>query len=153
MKLINVAKYLDEIIQSILPKLKNTHRVKINCDPHIEIYSHSGAIAQIIINLIINSIIHGFYNTNRGTMSIDVSLEHQRLTIIYSDNGAGINEDQLDKLFDPFYTTQADNGGTGLGTHIIKNLVVATLNGSIDTYLGSGGSLCYRMTLPDMRYS
>ncbi len=73
--------------------------------------------------------------------------------ILYRDNGAGINEEQFDKLFDPFYTTQANKGGTGLGTHIIKNLVVDTLNGSIDAYSGSEGGLSYRMTLPDMRYS
>jgi signal transduction histidine kinase len=153
-RLINISKYLDEIIQSIHPKLKKTsHCVKINCDPHIEIYTHPGAIAQIIINLIINSIIHGFHNINRGTINIDVTIEKQRLMILYRDNGTGIDEEQFDKLFDPFYTTQADKGGTGLGTHIIKNLVVDTLNGSIDAYSGAEGGLSYRMTLPDMRYS
>ncbi len=153
-RLINMAKYLDEIIQSIHPKLKKTnHCVKINCDPHIEIYTHPGAIAQIIINLIINSIIHGFHNINRGMMNIDVSVEQQRLVIVYKDNGIGINKEELDKLFDPFYTTQADKGGTGLGTHIIKNLVVDTLNGSIEAYSESGDGLSYCMRLPDMRYS
>jgi signal transduction histidine kinase len=153
-RLINIAKYLDEIIQSIHPKLKKTnHCVKITCDPHIEIYTHPGAIAQIIINLIINSIIHGFHNINRGMMNIDVSVDQQRLVILYKDNGVGITEEQLDKLFDPFYTTQLDKGGTGLGTHIIKNLVIDTLNGSINAYSESGEGLSYRMTLPDMRYS
>lgn len=153
-RLINISKYLDEIIQSIHPKLKKTnHSVKINCDPHIEVYTHPGAIAQIIINLIINSIIHGFHDVNRGTINIDVTIEKQRLIILYRDNGAGIDEEQFEKLFDPFYTTQADKGGTGLGTHIIKNLVVDTLNGSIDAYSGADGGLSYRMTLPDMRYS
>jgi signal transduction histidine kinase len=153
-RLINISKYLDEIIQSIHPKLKKTnHCVKINCDPHIEIYTHPGGIAQIIINLIINSIIHGFHDINRGTINIDVTIEQQRLMIQYRDNGVGINEEQFDKLFDPFYTTLADKGGTGLGTHIIKNLVVDTLNGSIDAYSGADGGLNYRITLPDMRYS
>jgi len=153
-RLINVAKYLDEIIQSIHPKLKKTnHSVRISCDPHIEIFTHPGAIAQIIINLIINSIIHGFHNTNRGEINIDVAVEQQRLVISYRDNGAGINEEELEKLFDPFYTTQPDKGGTGLGTHIIKNLVVDTLNGSIDAHSELGEGLSYRMTFPDMRYS
>jgi len=153
-RLINISKYLDEIIQSIHPKLKKTnHCVKINCDPHIEVYTHPGAIAQIIINLIINSIIHGFHNVNRGTINIDVTIEKQRLIILYRDNGAGIDEEQFEKLFDPFYTTQADKGGTGLGTHIIKNLVIDTLNGSINAYSGAEGGLSYRMSLPDMRYS
>ena len=153
-RLINIAKYLDEIIQSIHPKLKKTsHCVKIHCDPHIEVYTHPGAIAQIMINLIINSITHAFTNVNRGEMHIEVSMEQQRLVVIYRDNGIGVDESQLDRLFDPFYTTQADKGGTGLGTHIIKNLVVDTLNGSIEAYSGPDEGLHYRMTLPDMRYS
>ena len=110
-------------------------------------------MVRIIINLIINSIIHAFHDINKGTINIDVSIDQQRLIILYRDNGTGINAEQLDKLFDPFYTTQADKGGTGLGTHIIKNLVVGTLNGSIDAYSGAESGLSYRMTLPDMRYS
>jgi len=153
-RLINIAKYLDEIIQSIHPKLKKTnHCIKIHCDQHIEIFTHPGAIAQIMINLIINSIIHGFNNINRGKITIDVSVEQQRLVLLYSDNGVGINKEELDQLFNPFYTTQADKGGTGLGTHIIKNLVVDTLNGSIDAYSEPDEGLSYRMTFPDMRYS
>ncbi|GAW94769.1 MULTISPECIES: sensor histidine kinase [Colwellia] len=153
-RLINVAKYLDEIIHSIHPKLKKTnHSIKVHCDPHIEIYTHPGAIAQIIINLIINSISHGFPNINRGEMTIDIAVEQQRLVILYRDNGVGVNEQQLERIFEPFYTTQANNGGTGLGTHIIKNLVIDTLNGSIDVYSAEGKGLRYRITFPDMRYS
>ncbi len=153
-RLINVAKYLDEIIQSIHPKLKKTnHCIKVNCDQHIEIFTHPGAIAQIIINLIINSIVHGFHNINRGEIIIDVTVEKQKLVVVYQDNGVGVDDEVLDKLFDPFYTTQADTGGTGLGTHIIKNLVVGTLNGTINAYSEYDQGLRYRMTFPDMRYS
>jgi len=153
-RLINMAKYLDEIIRSIHPKLKKTkHSIKIHCDAHIEVYTHPGAIAQIIINLIINSLMHGFHHINRGLINIEVSKEQQRLVIIYKDNGIGIDEAALKQLFDPFYTTEADKGGTGLGTHIIKNLVIDTLNGSIDADSTLGEGLSYRITLPDMRYS
>lgn len=153
-RLINVAKYLDEIIQSIHPKLKKTnHCIKIDCDPHIEIYTHPGAIAQIMINLIINSILHGFQDINRGNMKIEVTLEQKRLVILYKDDGSGLTKEQLDHLFDPFYTTKSENGGTGLGTHIIKNLVVGTLNGSIKADTKPGEGLSYLISIPDMRYS
>ncbi|TYK65199.1 sensor histidine kinase [Colwellia echini] len=153
-RLISVAKYLDEIIQSLHPKLKKTnHHVKVDCDPHIEIYTHPGAIAQIVINLIINSITHGFADINRGIISIKISAEAQRLVMIYQDNGVGVSPDQLEKLFMPFYTTKADKGNTGLGTHIIQNLVIDTLNGSIDANSTLGEGLSYRITFPDMRYT
>lgn len=153
-RIICVAKYLDEIIQSIHPKLKKTtHRIKVSCDPHIEIYTHPGAIAQIIINLLINSIIHGFNDINRGEMTIDISLENHQLIIDYRDSGIGLKPDELAQLFNAFYTTKGDKGGTGLGTHIIKNLVEDTLNGSIYAKSEIGQGLSYQITIPDMRYS
>ncbi|MBU2869386.1 ATP-binding protein [Colwellia sp. E2M01] len=153
-RLISIGKYIDEIIQSIHPKLKKTnHHIKIDCDPHIEIYSHPGAIAQIIINLIINSITHGFADINRGIITIKMIAEEQRLVMLYQDNGVGVSPEQLEKLFIPFYTTKADTGNTGLGTHIIQNLVIDTLNGSIEAYSNPGEGLSYRITFPDMRYS
>lgn len=153
-RLINVGKYLDEIIQSLHPKLKKTnHSIKIHCDKNIEIYSHPGAIAQIIINLIVNSILHGFEDINRGEIVININLNNQRLHLEYQDNGAGMNEEQLAKLFDPFYTTKGETGGTGLGTYIIKNLVVDTLNGSIKVSSTAYKGLAYHIDFPDMRYA
>lgn len=153
-RLISVAKYLDEIIQSLHPRLKKTsHCIKVDCPSHIEIYTHPGAVGQIIINLIINSITHAFQNTNRGEMTIKVTMEEQRLVLIYKDNGSGVTEAELEKLFQPFYTTQFDKGGTGLGTHIIQTLVVDSLNGSINAYCNEGEGLSYRIILPDMRYN
>ena len=151
-RLINVSDYIDEIIQSIHPKLKKTsHCVKVHCDKNIEIYSHPGAIAQIIINLIINSIIHGFENINRGEITIDVKFHHGKLLIDYEDNGHGLNKDALEKIFDAFYTSKAGKGGTGLGAHIINNLVVDTLNGSIVASSEIEQGLSYHIELPDMR--
>ena len=153
-RLINVAKFLDEIIQSLHPKLKKTnHTIKVHCAADIELYSHPGAIAQIIINLIINSIIHGFEHINRGEITIDIVMEQQRLYLTYQDNGHGLNSEELEKLFMPFYTTKADHGGTGLGTHIVYNLAIDTLNGAITAKSPENQGLIYEMNFPDMRYS
>lgn len=152
-RLIDVSKYIDEIIQSLHPKLKKTnHCIKIHCDKSIEISSHPGAIAQIIINLIINSVIHGFENINRGEITIDISLHQQILHINYRDNGHGLTKEGIEKLFVPFYTTKGNQGGTGLGTHIIHNLVVDTLNGSIEVKNNGDVGLSYHIEFPDMRY-
>ncbi len=151
---INISKYLAEIIQSLHPKLKQTnHHIKIHCDENIEIYSHPGAIAQILINLIINSIVHGFENINNGEIVIDVFLKDDKLHLNYQDNGHGLSATELTHLFDAFYTTKTDQGGTGLGTHIIKNLVVDTLNGTIEAQSKKEQGLNYQILLPDMRYN
>lgn len=152
-RVIVVSKYIDEIIQSLHPKLKKTnHCVKVHCDESIEISSHPGAIAQVIINLIINSIIHGFEHINRGEVTIDISLHQQTLHLDYKDNGRGLTKEGRDNLFIPFYTTKGDQGGSGLGTHIIHNLVIDTLNGSIEVENDDAHGLSYHIEFPDMRY-
>lgn len=151
-RMFNVSNYIDEIIQSIHPRLKKTsHRIKVHCDKNIEVYSHPGAIAQIIINLVINSIIHGFENINRGEITIDIKLYHNKLLIDYKDNGHGLSQEANENLFNAFYTTKSHKGGSGLGTHIVKNLVVDTLNGSITAHSEVEQGLSYHIELPDMR--
>tara|TARA_R110001583_G_scaffold69020_1_gene195898 strand:+ start:6031 stop:7776 length:1746 start_codon:yes stop_codon:yes gene_type:complete len=151
-RMINISKYIDEIIQSLHPKLRKTnHCIKVHCDESIEVYSHPGAIAQIIINLVINSIVHGFEHINRGEIIIDVKFHHNKLLIDYKDNGHGLTQEANEKLFDAFYTTKSNKGGIGLGTHIIKNLVEDTLNGSITAHSEAKQGLSYHIELPDMR--
>lgn len=151
-RIISISKYLNEIIHSIHPKLRKTnHIINLHCNENIEIYSHPGAIAQIIINLIVNSITHGFEHIDNGKITIDVAFHHNWLIIDYADNGQGISEEARKQLFDAFYTTKSNKGGTGLGTHIIKNLVIDTLNGTITAHSELGKGLSYHIELPDMR--
>jgi len=144
---------LDEIVLSLQSKLKKkNHTIKIECDNNIEIYTQPGAIVQIFINLIANSIIHGFSNMENGIITIEISFYQHQLHIHYYDNGHGITDEQLAKLFIPFYTTKANQGGSGLGTHIVKNLVIDSLNGTIEANNTKQG-LTYDIVLPDMETS
>jgi signal transduction histidine kinase len=149
---INVAQYLHEIIQSLQPKLKKTkHTINVNCVDNIDIYCHAGAISQIFTNLIINSIIHGFDGIENGTITIGAKLKGERLYLHYQDNGVGVPQNKLPQIFDPFYTTKSGTGGTGLGTHIINELVTDTLNGTIVAHSEVGQGLSYDIEFNDMR--
>ena len=149
---INIAQYLNEIIQSLHPKLKKTkHTIKVNCADNIDIYCHAGAISQIFTNLIINSLLHGFDSLESGTININAELRGERLYLHYQDNGIGVPKDKLSQLFDPFYTTKSGDGGTGLGTHIINELVTDTLNGKIVAHSEEGQGLSYDIEFDDMR--
>jgi len=149
---INLAKYVDGIIQSLHPKLKKTsHSVKIECQQEIDIFCHAGAISQIFTNLIINSIIHGFDGINRGQIVIKLEKQNDTIHIRYQDNGVGIEQEELDHLFDPFYTTKSGDGGSGLGTHIVHNIVVDTLNGSIVASSEPGQGLTYDIEFENMQ--
>lgn len=138
---INLYSYLDSIVLSLHPKLKKTRiTTEIHCPASIEIDSYPGAIAQIITNLIINSLMHAFDEEEEGRIDLTVTLEKGVITISYRDNGHGIPPENIQKIFDPFFTSKRGQGGTGLGLHIIFNTVTQMLKGTIrcESTLGHG---------------
>jgi signal transduction histidine kinase len=129
---INVYQYLNEILISLRPKYKRTrHKITVNCPDDIDIITYPGAFYQVISNLIMNSLIHGFESIDNGEMIFNISLQESKILIDYSDNGKGIEPDLISRIFDPFFTTKRGKGGTGLGLHIVYNLMVQNLKGSI----------------------
>jgi signal transduction histidine kinase/Flp pilus assembly protein TadD len=141
---IGVKSYIAGIITSLEPKWKTTrHRVELVCDETLEMETYPGAIAQIITNLIDNSLLHGFQGyTEEGIMRIKVENQdpNNQVTITYSDNGKGIPPEVLPRIFDPFFTTKQAQGGTGLGMHIVYNLVTQKLRGEISCHSDNYGT-------------
>ncbi|THB81683.1 MAG: hybrid sensor histidine kinase/response regulator [Desulfobacteraceae bacterium] len=145
----NLDQYLHEILLSLGPKYKKTgHTVEVNCNKDIELDSFPGALSQILANLIVNSLIHGFNGMEGGLIRIDVYVENGSVVFVYTDNGVGMNPEQLEKVFDPFFTTMRGQGGTGLGMSIVFNLVTQTLKGNIACESTKGDGVKYTMTFP-----
>ncbi|MCK4664714.1 MAG: GAF domain-containing protein [Bacteroidales bacterium] len=131
-RVFNLQKYLTDIVRSLHSKLKQKNiTIETNCKENLEINSYPGVFAQIFTNLILNSITHGFKNKKTGEISIDAKTVKNNLIIEYSDNGIGIKEEILPKIYDPFFTTNMIEG-TGLGMNIVYNLITQKLKGSID---------------------
>lgn len=127
-----VHSYLEEILLSLRPQLKKTpHQVIIECDPSLEIESHPGAFSQIITNLVMNSLTHAFDAGRAGIIEIRAEEAGDSLLVTYADNGKGITPENQKHIFEPFFTTLRGRGGTGLGLHIVYNLVHKTFDGSI----------------------
>lgn len=125
--------YLHDIVRSLAPRLRpNRHKVKIHCPEPIELTSYPGAFSQIMSNLILNSIIHGFEERQHGQISISCSRVDDHVEIDYRDNGAGMPPAVREKIFLPFFTTKRGQGGTGLGMNIVYNLTTQRLQGSIE---------------------
>lgn len=123
---------LSEVILTLAPQLKNTpYTIEIDCPEDLIVISKPGSINQILVNLIVNSIIHGFDNQDFGKISITVIQLKNQINIHYCDDGIGINQDIKAKMFDPFITTKRGSGGSGLGMHLVYNLVTQALNGTI----------------------
>src|SRR5690606_13181758 len=119
---------------------KTQHQIIVNCPAELELDSKPGPINQILINLIMNSLIHAFEHIEQGEMKIDISVQNSNCQLIYTDNGAGVPESIKKRIFDPFVTTKRGEGGSGLGLHLVYNLVTQALNGKIqlDSTLGHG---------------
>ncbi|MFC3150496.1 ATP-binding protein [Litoribrevibacter euphylliae] len=132
-RLFNLRSYLNDVITSLRPELRKTNlKLKLVIDENLFLNSFPGAFSQIFTNLIMNSIIHGFNDSDEGTIDINAQLKEETLIINYRDNGKGIGKEIAAKIFEPFFTTNRDTGGSGLGTHIIYNLVTQALHGSIE---------------------
>lgn len=137
----NMLQLINEVLLSLRPNLKKTqHQVIVLCPPDLENDSKPGPINQILINLIMNSLIHAFEHTEQGEMKIEVEVNKNNCRLVYSDNGSGVPESIKKRIFDPFVTTKRGEGGSGLGLHLVYNLVTQALNGKIqlDSTLGLG---------------
>ena len=145
----DIKAYIDEILLSLYPKFKRTtHTISVNCAEHIEIKSYPGAFSRIITNLVMNSLIHGFDNMEAGKIEINARQVNMRLYLEYSDNGAGMAPDILKQIFEPFFTTRRNRGGTGLGMHIVYNLVTQTLGGEISCQSQPGNGMYIKIIIP-----
>ena len=146
---INLNDYIRDIIKSLKPSFKHSnHEIVVNCPKDLYIRCAPGAIAQIVTNMIVNSLVHGFEDTNDGKITLDVSADHNAIEMLYRDNGKGLSNDDLDKLFDAFFTTKRGQGGSGLGTHIMYNLVTQSLSGHIEAQSKPGDGLQYTIRFP-----
>ncbi|EKP0239091.1 TPA: PAS domain S-box protein [Aeromonas salmonicida] len=146
----SLADNLHQVVVSLGHKLKKAQcEVDIQCDPKLSIFSFPGSFAQIYSNLILNSINHGFDNWDKPKkITIKVEQEGEELLINYSDNGRGIPTEILPRIFDPFVTSKRGQGGSGLGTHIIYNLVVQLLKGRISCVSEPGNGAQFHIRLP-----
>ncbi|MCP4133505.1 MAG: PAS domain S-box protein [bacterium] len=144
-----VREYIDEILLSMRPRLKKTeHEITIACSNNLEIFSYPGAFSQIISNLVINSLIHGFEQIQKGKIEITVTPDKTNLIVIYKDNGKGIEKKLIPKVFDQYFTTRRGKGGSGLGTYIIHNIVTEKLKGTITCESDMGKGVTFTVTMP-----
>lgn len=148
-RVFEVKEYLGDIVLSLKPKLKpHGHTVTVSCPDGLSIRSYPGAFSQIIINLIINSVMHGFEEMKKGAITIDITSEDGMLRLRYRDNGCGIAPEHLPVMFDPFFTTKRDKGGTGLGMHIVDITVRKTLHGVIHCESRQGEGVMFLIEFP-----
>jgi signal transduction histidine kinase len=140
----------DQIIASLRPVLKKAAiELSIDVPESLVIDGYPGSYGQILTNLVLNAVNHAFADGRSGMISISAkSRGADDVEIIFADNGAGMPPDVQRQAFDPFFTTRRNEGGTGLGLHIVYTLVTQQLGGRmmLDSRLGQGTT--FRIIMP-----
>ncbi len=126
--------YVREVIASLGPLYRRTrHRVIIDVKAQVELTTFVGAISQVCTNLVQNALVHAFPGDQIGTVTIEVDRDGDNgAWLVCRDDGVGMEPAVLRRVFDPFFTTQRGRGGSGLGMHIVHNLVTDLLGGTIE---------------------
>jgi signal transduction histidine kinase len=145
---INLHQHVYDVVNTVktLFKQKKYH-INIDVDESLSLVTYPSAWNQILTNFLMNSHIHGFEGRQEGDISITFTKTNSYLTLIYTDNGAGIAEDFKKRIFDPFVTTKRGQGGSGLGLNIVFNLVDAKLGGTIKS-LETEQGVCFKVKVP-----
>jgi signal transduction histidine kinase len=148
-RVFDLRSYLEQILVSLRPQFKRTpHTVHVDCPEGLTLDSYPGAIMQIMTNLVMNSLVHGFSDGLPGEIFIKVESVGDDVALSYRDTGVGMDKEQRERIYDPFYTTRRGSGGTGLGMNIVYNLVTQTLKGSILLETAPGQGAVFLLTLP-----
>lgn len=145
---------LSAIIASVKPRLEQQH-IKLTLDEqglnqNESMNTYPGAWSQIITNLFDNSLSHAFTDKSSadGCITLSAQFKTDHFLFIYTDNGQGMSEEQQEKIYEPFYTTTRHQGSTGLGMHVVYNLVTHKLDGNIQCQSASGQGIEFVIEVP-----
>jgi two-component system, NtrC family, sensor kinase len=143
--------YLKTAIRTLTQTLE-TNNIEIDLqyeDEKIEMYTYQPTILNILSELVKNSITHGFEGCEyQAKITISTYMKNNNACIKFCDNGKEIEDNVKKVIFDPFVTTKRNEGGIGLGLHIISNLVGQQLNGSIKLQDSEIKKNCFIIEIP-----
>ncbi|MCU0438206.1 MAG: PAS domain-containing sensor histidine kinase [Raineya sp.] len=148
---------LEEIIEEVyenLHYLEQASRIKknIRIEQNVTFYSDSKRLLVVFNNLISNAI--NYHNLNQETpfIEIDIVVKPDKVHITVGDNGVGVGQEHLHRIFDMFYRASYDSKGSGLGLYIVKE-AITKLNGQISVHSELGRGTKFFIILPNQMSS
>ncbi|WP_271009190.1 sensor histidine kinase [Paucibacter sp. B51] len=146
---------LDRVIEDVLvlvePSFKHTpFLIKTELTRGIAMSSYPGSLGQVLTNLLINALVHGFEGREQGQVLVRCMYgsSGEEVELSVEDDGRGMDESVRRRIFDPFFTTKLGTGGSGLGMHIVHNIVTHVLGGQIEVISSVGQGTRMVMRLP-----
>jgi len=141
---------LTDILRALQPRLKHERSRLLNQIPAgIELDSFPGPLGQVLQNLIDNAFTHAF-SEHAGTLELRAGPADEvgwlRIEVI--DDGIGIPPQNIEQVFDPFFTTRRGQGGCGLGLHLAHQLASEVLGGHLSVHSETGAGSCFTLEIP-----
>jgi len=149
-RVFDLADLTRQVVTGLRPGLGNKNLVlNVECQPDLAMNSYPGPYGQVLTNLFLNSVAHAFPDGRGGIIDIRIrAYGHDHVEILFADNGCGMSLDVRRKAFDPFFTTRRDQGSTGLGLHIVHNVVTNCLGGRLNLDSEPGEGTRIHLVLP-----
>jgi PAS domain S-box-containing protein len=149
-RVFDLADLTEQVVMSLKPGLRKQNlSLSVDCEPDLIMNSFPGPYGQVLTNLFFNSVAHAFPGGGEGTVKIKVRQSgDDHVEILFADDGCGMSPDVRRRAFDPFFTTRRDQGGTGLGLHIVYSIVTNRLGGRINLHSESGHGTRIQIILP-----
>ena len=106
--------------------------VTVNASPAPSINGHPNEFSQALLN-IINNAVDAFVDRRPPSPALEVSVkgEEGKVVVTVADNAGGVQEEILDRIFEPYFTTKEQGKGTGIGLFMAKNIVEKSMNGRL----------------------
>ena len=143
----DLAEYIGSIFTAHGPELKKagvSHCLEL--PPAVRVHLPAGKIAQLLSNLIMNSLTHAFTGIAPGSIRVSGRVQDGQVHLLFADDGVGAPAAVRARMFEPFFTTRRGQGGSGLGMHIAYN-IVTSLGGEIGL-VDSARGLAIAISLP-----
>jgi len=148
----DISELTKQILTSLRPGLRKKNlTLNLSCQPNLTMSSYPGAYGQVLTNLFLNSVMHAFADRERGTIDTRVQASGaDDIEVVFADDGCGMTFNVRRQAFNPFFTTRRDQGCTGLGLHIVHNIVTNRLGGTIGLESEPGAGTRIQLILPRM---
>ena len=146
----DLADLTEQVAMSLRPGLRKRNlTLNVECQPNLMMTSYPGPYGQVLTNLFLNAVSHAFPDGRPGVVDIQVRESGKdNVEILFCGNGCGMSLDVRRRAFDPFFTTRRDQGGTGLGLHIVYSIVTNRLGGRLDLDSEPGNGTRIQIILP-----
>lgn len=129
--LINLDNLLEKTLKLILTRLKNKEITIVKSSLDVEFETYEREMIQVIMNIINNSI-DAFENKDYDKfIFFETKKFENKIVIKIKDNAGGIDEQIIDRIFEPYFTTKESKQGTGIGLYMCNEIIVKHLNGKI----------------------